>query len=212
MRVAIVDYGLGNLRSVTKAFAKLGADAVLTGDPADLDGAAALVLPGVGAFGDGMAGLQQRDLVEPLRAAAKSGKPILGICLGLQLFFEKSSEAPGVPGLGLLAGEVVRFEGPAFGAKGWLKVPHMGWNTLTFARAHPVFQGLPENPWVYFVHSYYVNPAAEADTIATSDYGRRFCAGAGAKRIVGTQFHPEKSQTLGLKMLENFLAWAGRGA
>jgi glutamine amidotransferase len=208
MQVVIIDYGLGNLRSVQKAFVRLGADAVLTESSERLASADALVLPGVGAFGDGMTGLTQRNLVNPLRDAVMAGKPLLGICLGLQLFFESSEESPGVVGLGLLGGSVVKFDGKAFGAQGGLKVPHMGWNTLRFASQHPVFAGLPESPWVYFVHSYYVKPAQRSDVIAESDYGGTFCAVAGRQRFVGCQFHPEKSQSVGLKVLENFLAWA----
>lgn len=208
MRVAIIDYGLGNLRSVEKAFVHLGADVRLTERPEDLASAEALVLPGVGAFGDGMTGLAERNLVTPLREAALSGKPLLGVCLGLQLFFESSEESPGVVGLGLLGGVVVKFDGQPFGATGGLKVPHMGWNTLRFPGKHPVFGGIPDAPWVYFVHSFYVRPARRADVIAESDYGGSFCAVAGRDRTVGCQFHPEKSQGVGLKVLENFLAWA----
>lgn len=208
MQVAIIDYGLGNLRSVEKAFSSLGVEAVLTEEAQQLQSADLLVLPGVGAFGDGMAGLTQRDLVTPIRDQVASGKPLLGICLGLQLFFERSEENPGVEGLGLLEGRVTKFDGEAFGASGGLKVPHMGWNTLRFTGTHPVFAGLPESPWVYFVHSFFVEPANRDDVIAESDYGGSFCAVAGRKRIVGCQFHPEKSQAVGLKVLENFLAWA----
>ena len=138
MQVAIVDYGLGNLRSVEKAFTRLGANTALAESPERVASADALVLPGVGAFGDGMAGLTKRNLVNPLRDAAMAGRPLLGICLGLQLFFESSSESPGVVGLGLLGGEVLKFDGKDFGAQGGLKVPHMGWNTLRFAAPHPV--------------------------------------------------------------------------
>ena len=208
MRITIVDYGLGNLLSVSKAFARLGAEPLLTTRPEDLAQAEALVLPGVGAFGDGMAGLKSRGLVEPLRAAVAAGRPLLGICLGLQLLFEHSGEAPGVPGLGLLRGDVVRFAGRDFGARGGLKVPHMGWNRITLARPHPVFQGLGEGAYVYFVHSYCVAPADAGDVLARADYGGAFCAAAGRDRLVGVQFHPEKSQAVGLKLLENFLAWA----
>jgi len=211
MHVAIVDYGLGNLRSVQKAFARLGADARLAESPEALASADALVLPGVGAFGDGMTGLTRRNLVKPLRDAALDGKPLLGICLGLQLFFESSAESPGVVGLGLLGGEVKKFDGPAFGAQGGLKVPHMGWNILRFVSRHPVFAGLPDEPWVYFVHSFHVKPSQRTDTIAESDYGGAFCAVAGRQRFLGCQFHPEKSQAVGLKVLENFLAWARPG-
>jgi glutamine amidotransferase len=155
-----------------------------------------------------MAGLRERGLVEPLRAAARAGKPLLGICLGLQLFFESSEESPGVEGLGVLPGVVARFSGAAFGAKSGLKVPHMGWNALALARPHPVLARTPDGACVYFVHSYYVRPAAEGDVLALCDYGGRFCAVAGRGAVVGCQFHPEKSQAVGLRILRDFAAWA----
>lgn len=207
MKVAIVDYGLGNLRSVEKAFAHLGAEAAVTERPADVAGADAVVVPGVGAFGDGMAGLEQRGLCEPIRAFAASGRPVLGICLGLQLFFESSEESPGKQGLGLLQGDSGLFRGEAFGARGGLKVPHMGWNALRFARAHPIFAGLADGAFVYFVHSFFVRPRDSQDTLAWSEYGGRLCAAAGRGNVVGCQFHPEKSQAAGLGILKNFLAW-----
>jgi len=206
MKIAILDGGSGNLGSALKAFVHLGADAALCADPAELALAERIVIPGQGHFGDVMEGLQTRGLVEPVRAAAKSGKPIFGICIGLQLFFEKSAEAPGVQGLGLLKGEVQLFSGACFGAVGGLKVPHMGWNTLQLARPHPVFNGL-DHTHVYFVHSYFVNPARHADVLATCAYGQSFCAAAGQNNLVGCQFHPEKSQTAGLRILRNFLDW-----
>lgn len=207
MKIAVVDSGSGNLRSAVKAFEHLGAESALTDQPSDLATADALVLPGQGAFGDGMAGLTTRGLVEPLREQARSGKPILGICIGLQLFFERSEESPDVEGLGLLKGDVVRFEGSAFGAAGGLKVPQMGWNTLSFPNPHPIFNGLAEGVYVYFVHSYYARPANPSECVAESEYGVPFCASAGTGRIVGCQFHPEKSQKVGLQILRNFLAW-----
>lgn len=205
MAIAIVDYGLGNLRSVEKAFAHLGAEAKLVTSAAELEAAPAAVLPGVGAFGDGMAGLEQRGFSGPLRAYAASGRPLLGICLGLQLFFERSDEAPGVAGLGILPGEVKLFKGAAFGARGGLKVPHMGWNGLAFVSSHPLFEGLDEGSSVYFVHSFYVAPGAQDTVLATSDYGGRFCAAAGKGAVAGCQFHPEKSQRVGLRILENWV-------
>ena len=216
MRIAILDYGLGNLRSVEKAFAHLQADAALTEDPAAARSAAALVLPGVGAFGDGMAGLKKRGLIEPLQEAVKAGKPVLGICLGLQLFFERSSESPDVPGLGLLPGSVEKFSGADYASPGTpdaapgqtaaalLKVPHMGWNTLSFPAPHPLFAGLEEGVHVYFVHSFFVQPRMPGDVLAHSVYGRRFCAAAGRGKLYGCQFHPEKSQQAGLCILKNF--------
>jgi glutamine amidotransferase len=207
MKIAVVDSGSGNLRSAVKAFEHLGAESALTDNPSDLAAADALVLPGQGAFGDGMAGLARRGLVEPLREQARAGKPVLGICIGLQLFFERSEESPDMEGLGLLKGEVVRFKGTAFGAPGGLKVPHMGWNALSFPTPHPIFKGLEDGVHVYFVHSYYAKPAETSECLAVSEYSVDFCASAGTGRIVGCQFHPEKSQSVGLKILRNFLVW-----
>ena len=209
MRIAIIDYGLGNLRSVDKAFAHLGADAKLTESPADVAEAAALVLPGVGAFGDGMAGLQQRGLDTALKNAHNLGKPILGICLGLQLFFENSEESPGAVGLGVLKGSVKKFQGAPYTGPSALKVPHMGWNTLSFKGAHPLFEGLKNGDYVYFVHSYYVAPTNPEWTLAESEYGMNFCAAAGTGKLMGCQFHPEKSQQVGLSILKNFLKIVG---
>lgn len=209
MRIAIIDYGLGNLRSVDKAFAHLGADAGLTESPADIAQAQAVVLPGVGAFGDGMAGLKQRGLDTALKNAHVLGKPILGICLGLQLFFESSEESPGAEGLGLLKGTVKKFQGEAYSGPNALKVPHMGWNTLSFKGAHPLFEGLKDGEYVYFVHSFYVAPASSEWTLAESEYGMKFCAAAGTGKLMGCQFHPEKSQQAGLSILRNFLKLVG---
>jgi len=206
MKIAIVNGGSGNLGSALKAFAHLGADAALCDNAAEIALADRIVIPGQGHFGDVMNGLHARGLVEPIRAAAKAGIPVFGICIGLQLFFEKSAEAPGLSGLGLLKGEVQLFSGARYGAAGGLKVPHMGWNALKLARPHPVFDGL-DGTHVYFVHSYFVNPASNADVLAWCDYGLTFCAAAGQDNLVGCQFHPEKSQTAGLRILKNFLEW-----
>ncbi len=211
----MIDFGSGNLQSAVKSFEHLGAEATLTSSPADLAGADALVLPGQGAFGDGMAGLESRGLIEPLRDQVQAGKPLLGICIGLQLFFESSEEAPGVSGLGFLKGTVAAFKGDLFGAQGKgpqrLKVPQMGWNVLKPKGGHPVFADLGQanETYVYFVHSYYVCPSDEDDVLAWSEYGGPFCAAAGRGQIVGCQFHPEKSQRVGLKILANFLDWIG---
>jgi glutamine amidotransferase len=199
---------MGNLRSVAQALKRVGATPRLVSSSAEFADAEALVLPGVGAFGDGCSGLAERGLVEPLREAARSGKPLLGICLGLQLLFAESEEAPGAAGLGLLPGKVMRFRGARFGAQGGLKVPHMGWNRLSFPRPHPLFANLPGEAWVYFVHSYYPVPADEETVLAESEYGMRFCAAAGRGNVWGCQFHPEKSQRVGLRILENFLGLA----
>lgn len=197
--LAIVDYQMGNLRSVQKGFEKVGHAATITGDPADLARADKIVLPGVGAFGDAMAELRRRRLVEPLREAILAGKPFLGICLGLQLLFEVGHEGGRHEGLGILPGEVVRFDLP----HGY-KVPHMGWNALSVARRPPVLTGIDEGTHVYFVHSYYVVPARPDVVAAETDYGLRFCSMVWRDRLYATQFHPEKSQRDGLTMLRNF--------
>ena len=207
--IAIIDYGMGNLRSVQKAFEQVGAAAKLFAAPtAESRDADRLVLPGVGAFGDGMANLQQRGWVEPIRQFIATGRPVLGICLGLQLLFDGSEEdAPQgglVPGLGILRGSVRRFQ-PQHGQR--LKVPHMGWNNLTWRRDDPLLRSLDQDVAVYFFHSYFALPS-EGDmlTSATAQYpqGVSFCASVWRDNIWATQFHPEKSQRVGLKMLENF--------
>jgi imidazole glycerol-phosphate synthase subunit HisH len=195
--IAIVDYGLGNLGSVTKGFRHAGAATVLTSDPAVLARADALVLPGDGAFGATMAEVRARGLDHPLREAAALGVPLLGICIGMQVLFEESEEHGQHQGLGLLPGRVRRFDGA-------LPVPHMGWNRLAFPRPHPLFDGIPPGSHVYFVHSYFCD-APEDVTLATSDYGRDFPAVVGRGSVLGVQFHPEKSQAIGLRMLGNFV-------
>ena len=197
--IAIIDYGMGNLRSVQKAFEKVGHQAVVTSDPAQVTAAAKVVLPGVGAFEDAAAELRRLGLVKPVLQAIDSGKPFLGICLGLQLLFDVSYENGRHQGLGVLRGEVVRFDLPQEYA-----VPHMGWNQLDIRRPAPILSGVAENAYVYFVHSYYVVPA-DADVIATeTDYGGPFCSMVWRDNLFATQFHPEKSQAEGLKMLKNF--------
>jgi imidazole glycerol-phosphate synthase subunit HisH len=202
--IAIADYGIGNLGSVTKAFRHAGAETVLTGDPEMLRGADALVLPGDGAFAATLEEVTRRGLVPVVREAAAAGKPVLGICIGMQLFFEESEEHGLHRGLGLLPGRVRRFE------EG-LPVPHMGWNRLRRRQAHPLLEGVEDGAYVYFVHSYYCD-APEAVTIATSDYGRDFAAVAGRGSVLGVQFHPEKSQGVGLRMVANFVRMIGRAA
>ena len=202
--IAIADYGIGNLGSVTKAFRHAGAETVLTGDPEVLRGADALVLPGDGAFAATLDEVTRRGLVPVVREAAAAGKPVLGICIGMQLFFEESEEHGLHRGLGLLPGRVRRFE------EG-LPVPHMGWNRLRRRQAHPLLEGIEDGAYVYFVHSYYCD-APEAVTIATSDYGRDFAAVAGRGSVLGVQFHPEKSQGVGLRMVANFVRMIGRAA
>jgi glutamine amidotransferase len=195
--IALIDYGAGNLRSVEKALQTTRADVLVTADPADLAGADKLVLPGVGAFGDGMAGLRARGLIEPLLRAA-AGKPLLGICLGMQLLFERSDEMGDHPGLGLLPGRALRFP------TGALKVPQTGWNQLEFA-ASPLFDGLQPGCYVYFNHSYYCAPAQPADVLASTTYGFAYASVVGRGRLYGVQFHPEKSQDVGLRILRNFV-------
>lgn len=195
--IAIADYGIGNLGSVTKAFRRAGAEVVLTGDPEALRRADALVLPGDGAFGATIAEVERRGLVPVLRAAVEAGKPLLGICVGMQLLFEESEEHGRHAGLGFLPGRVRRFEGD-------LPVPHMGWNRVRARRVHPFLDGVPDGAHVYFVHSYYCD-APDDVVIATSDYGRDFAAIVGRGNVLGVQFHPEKSQETGLRMVASFV-------
>ena len=197
--IAIIDYGMGNLRSVQKAFEKVGHQAVVTSDPAQVAAAAKVVLPGVGAFEDAAAELRRLDLVKPVLQAIDSGKPFLGICLGLQLLFDVSYENGRHKGLGVLRGECVRFDLPEQYA-----VPHMGWNQLDIRRPAPVLSGIAEGAYVYFVHSYYVVPKDAEVIAAETDYGGPFCAMVWRDNVFATQFHPEKSQAEGLKILKNF--------
>jgi imidazole glycerol-phosphate synthase subunit HisH len=198
-RIAIIDYQMGNLRSVQKAFERVGHEAMVTSDPAELERAGRIVLPGVGAFGDAMAELNRRDLVQPIRDAIESGKPFLGICLGLQLLFDVGYEGGEYEGLGVLRGRVVRFDLPHE-----MKVPHMGWNRGTIRRRAPVLEGLDDGTWFYFVHSYYVVPQDEELVAIETDYGGPFCAAVWRDNLFATQFHPEKSQADGLRLLKNF--------
>ena len=199
--IAIVDYGVGNLRSVQKALERVGATAVVTSDPAALDAAQGVVLPGVGAFGDGMDHLRARRLVEPVLRQVEGGKPLLGICLGMQLLFEESEEMGLHQGLELLPGRVVRFPDSE------LKVPHIGWNQLRTMGSRPemaLLQDIPDGAYAYFVHSYYAAPAEPGDLLATTGYGLEFASVVGRGQVYGAQFHPEKSQDVGLQLLRNF--------
>jgi imidazole glycerol-phosphate synthase subunit HisH len=198
MMIGLLDYGLSNLRNVQKAFEHLGVEVQLVAEGAAVAGVDKLVLPGVGAFGAGMAGLAARGLVEPLCRAVAEGMPLLGICLGMQLLFEASEESPGVAGLGLLPGVVRRFDNSE------LVVPHVGWNQLSFAAADPLLDGVSPEAYAYFVHSYYCQPADPADVLATTDYDRAFAAIVRRRNLIGIQFHPEKSQATGLRILRNF--------
>jgi glutamine amidotransferase len=202
--IAIVDYGIGNLGSAAKAFRHVGAETVLTGDPEVLRKADTLVLPGDGAFGAAMDELRQRGLLPLLHEAVAEGRTLLGICVGMQLLFEHSEEHGSHRGLGLLPGRVRRF-------KGDLPVPHMGWNRLRRRQPHPILQGLEDGSYVYFVHSYYCE-AKEDALVASSDYGRDFAAIVGKGNVLGVQFHPEKSQGVGLRMIDNFVRLCRREA
>jgi glutamine amidotransferase len=199
--IVVVDYGMGNLRSAQKGLEKAGHEAVISQDPRDVEKAAAVVLPGVGAFADCYEGLRSCGLVEPVREAAQSGKPFLGICVGMQLLFDESEEGRGSKGLGIFPGTVARFPDP--GDSG-LKVPHMGWNKLTPTKDDPVLLDGLTDPYVYFVHSYYVKPADDDLIIATSDHGIEFAAIVGRGNIYAVQFHPEKSQRTGITILKAF--------
>lgn len=198
--IALVDYGMGNLRSVEKALARVGGDVRIVSTPAEIATADALVLPGVGAFGDCLKNLTRLDLIDPIRKFVASDRPFLGICLGFQGLFDSSAEAPGTSGLSIFPGTVPRF--PAND----LKVPHMGWNRIRFRQpACPLLAGVPDGSYVYFVHSYYCQPATPALVCTTTDYGQAFCSMIWTGNIFATQFHPEKSQTVGLTMLANFV-------
>ena len=202
--IAIADYGIGNLGSVTKGFRHAGAEVRLTGDPDELRRAKALVLPGDGAFAATMEEVEKRGLVPVLREAVQAGKPLLGICIGMQILFEESEEHGRHRGLGFLPGRVRRFDGD-------LPVPHMGWNALRPHRPHPILDGVAEGSYVYFVHSYYCD-APEDVVVASSDYGREFPAIVGRGSVLGVQFHPEKSQEVGLRMVASFVRMVGRAA
>lgn len=205
--IGIIDYGMGNLRSVQKAFESLGAQARIICEPEQVRSADKVVLPGVGAFADAIANLQSRDLVQPVLEFIDAGRPFLGICLGLQLLFDASEEDGEHAGLGVLPGRIVRFR-PAPDDHA-MKVPHMGWNTLTWNGRNgdnPLLRGLESGPAasVYFVHSYYAAPADASVIGTTTDYGGEFCSSVRRDNVFATQFHPEKSQQVGLRMLANF--------
>jgi glutamine amidotransferase len=198
--IVIVDYGMGNLRNVQKAFEHIGVGARISSRVADVDRADGVVLPGVGAFGDAMSNLNAAGLVEPLRRVASESRPLLGICLGLQLLFDESVEMGCHRGLGILPGRVVRF-GPE------LKVPHIGWNQLHIVdrrTQRALLDGIPDNSYAYFVHSYYVQAADPSCVLATTWYGIEFASVVGKDNVFGAQPHPEKSQEVGLRLLKNF--------
>jgi glutamine amidotransferase len=197
--IALIDYGIGNLRSVEKAFNAVGAQVIMTGDPEIIGAADQIVLPGVGAFGDGMIGLRERSLFDVVRSAVVRGTPLLGICLGMQLLFETSDEQGEHTGLGLLSGKVNRFPEPG------QKVPQTGWNQISFKRESPLVEGLNEGDYAYFNHSHYCQPSLDEDSIAVTEYGLPYTSIVGRDRLYGVQFHPEKSQSVGLQILSNFV-------
>lgn len=197
--ITIVDYQMGNLRSVQKGFERVGLEAEIVSDPTKIAKAQKLVLPGVGAFADAIAELRRRDLVEPIRDHVAAGKPFLGICLGLQMLMDVSYEDGEHEGLGIVPGKVVRFDVPRT-----YKVPHMGWNELAFRRRPPIFAHLAEGTHVYFVHSYFVVPEDASVIAAEASYPQPFCAAIWRDNLYATQFHPEKSQACGLRILRDF--------
>jgi glutamine amidotransferase len=202
--VTIIDYGMGNLRSVQKGFERVGFNALVTADPREAGQAERLVLPGVGAFRDCMDNLRQGGFIDPILRHVESGRPFLGICLGLQLLFTESEEFGRHQGLDIIPGKVVRFPAGLRQGDEALKVPHMGWNQIEIRRPAPVFKGVEEGVSVYFVHSYYVVPEDESMVATVTDYGIPFCSAVWRDNVVATQFHPEKSQQVGLQMLKNF--------
>ncbi len=199
--IVVVDYGAGNLRSVCRALEAVGQDPVVTSDAATVDRAPGLILPGVGSANDAMRALGALGLVEPLRAYAASGRPFLGVCVGLQVLFDWSEEGGGVDCLGILRGAVRRFQADESAG---LKVPHMGWNTVRLRRSIPLIDGVPDETHFYFVHSYYAAPADEALVVGETEYGRPFPAIVSQESVSAVQFHPEKSADLGLRLYENF--------
>jgi len=218
--VHLIDYGMGNLHSVSKAFEKAGASVLISDNPNEISRAEALVLPGVGAFRAAMCELQERSLIEPIMAHVRLGKPFIGICLGYQLLFESSEEDGPVKGLGIFKGEVVRFQNHALEGDETnptdegqishltsvpLKIPHMGWNQVRQVQRSELFECIPDDAFFYFVHSYYPVPRDPNVVIGETEYGVSFASVVGKDRIYGVQFHPEKSQTIGARMLSNFV-------
>jgi glutamine amidotransferase len=203
--IAIVDCGIGNLRSVQKAFEHVGHAARITELPDDIAQAQAVVLPGQGAFRDCMSQLGEHDLLEPVLEFIRSGRPYLGICIGLQLLMTESEEFGCHKGMNILQGRVRRFPAGMADAQGHgLKVPHMGWNQACFAQRPPIFEGIPDGAYFYFAHSYFVELLSDAAVATTTDYGLRFVSGIWHENMYGVQFHPEKSQVHGLRLLKNF--------
>ena len=209
--IGIIDYGMGNLHSLGKALERVASSerVIISYDADILRDCDKLVLPGVGGVRACMKELQRLELSEMV--VEQAGKvPVLGICLGMQVMLEWSDENAGVPALGLIPGKVVRFPDPAPGDNPRLKVPHMGWNQVKQERKHPMWKGIPDQSWFYFVHSYHAAPRQPIHTLGTSDYGRPFCAAVARDNIVAFQFHPEKSQGTGMQLLSNFIDWDGK--
>lgn len=198
--IAIIDYGMGNLRSVAKGIGKAGGDAVITSDPGKIADADGIILPGVGAFGRCMENLDKYGLIDAVRNAATGGKPFLGICLGLQLLFDESEEFGPVKGLGVLPGKVVRFPESIN-----LAVPHMGWNRISKCGDPKLLRNIDDGEWFYFVHSYCIVPDRKEDIATTTQYGMEFVSSVARDNIFACQFHPEKSAKMGLRLLENFI-------
>ncbi|MCI6086145.1 imidazole glycerol phosphate synthase subunit HisH [Selenomonas sp.] len=200
--IAVIDYGVGNLFSVEKAVAALGADVKVTSDKETIEAAEKIILPGVGAFGDCMKNLEATGLIPTIKSLVADGRPMLGICVGLQILFDGSEESPGAKGLGLIHGMVKKINAPG------LKIPHMGWNSLTIRESREprdLFHGLQEHPYVYFVHSYHAVPDDPAVITATTEYGEQLTASVAVGNLQATQFHPEKSGDVGLSILKNFI-------
>ena len=204
--IAVIDYGAGNLQSVVKALRFIGCDCMITNNKQELLSANGAILPGVGSFGDAMDCMSRSGAADGVLSFVKTGKPLLGICLGLQLLFDSSEESPDARGLGLLKGSIRKIPD----ADGTLKIPHMGWNSLELCHRDGIFQGLPDDPYVYFVHSYYLTAEDESIVSAKTQYGTSIDAAVAFENIYATQFHPEKSGKLGLQILRNFAAIAGR--
>lgn len=199
--IAIIDYGAGNLHSVKNALDFLGADNIVTGNKEEILSADKVILPGVGAFGDAMKCLEERGLVETVKAVTENGKPFLGICLGLHLLFEESEESPNVKGLGIFKGKIVKIPD-----NGNLKIPHMGWNNIRITKDSKILKNIGNEPYVYFVHSYYVEAEDESVVSAYTEYGQRLDIAVEQGNVFATQFHPEKSGDTGMEILKNFIA------
>ena len=198
--IAIIDYGAGNLHSVKNALDFLGADNIVTGNKEEILSADKVILPGVGAFGDAMKCLEERGLVETVKAVAENGKPFLGICLGLHLLFEESEESPNVKGLGIFKGKIVKIPD-----NGNLKIPHMGWNNIRITKDSKILKNIGNEPYVYFVHSYYVEAEDESVVSAYTEYGQKLDIAVEQDNVFATQFHPEKSGDIGMEILKNFI-------